>query len=132
MNKSNKVIISTLKQLLLSNLDKKTKAGQEKYLKYVVKTYGIRAPHFKKLFSSFYTEHIKPLDTTQQIQLGFEMFDSEYHEEKNAGISVLVKNLKHLNDSHVPHLATVIDKHVYDWFLFIQCIDHFKGRHVMV
>ncbi len=91
------------------------KKGQEDYFKDVLSFYGIKTPVLKSLFNSWYKTEFKGKDLKTHIALSQAFFSSRFGEEKYTAIMLLTKCLKHLTRAHVPVLAKIIDKHVFDW-----------------
>ncbi len=108
-------IINQIKQQLKANRNVENAAGMDKYFKGVLKFHGIKVPQLKQIFSDIYKQHIAPKDISQQIDLAYQLIESNYGEEKKFGVMLLRKNLKHLTAEHITQIGIVIENHVNDW-----------------
>lgn len=61
-------------------------AGQEKYLKGVVKFYGINSKGVTNVFNSLYKSEIHSLSLPKKVELVSGLMASSYFEEKNFGV----------------------------------------------
>lgn len=110
----NKNIKSKIHQEISKIAKKENKQNYERYFKNVIKFYGLKTPDLKEIFKKIWPD-IKKYDLNNQISLAFELFQSDYSEDKSLAIKILDKNSKYLPLTIISDLERIIDKHVYDW-----------------
>eukprot|EP01080_Neovahlkampfia_damariscottae_P000846 gene846-9095_t len=110
-----KNISKHIRTILESNKNSTKAVAQEKYMKGVIKCYGLYSADLKKIFSTIWKEKIKDLQDEEKKDLGFEMFKENFSEEKQFGISILNKIAKTLTREDIPKIESVIEESVYDW-----------------
>lgn len=108
-------VVTAIRNTLQQNGNKATAQMYEKYFKSVLNFHGVRAPQLNSVFKDLYASKISKLDTDDQLQVAYSLFDSKIAEEKSFGSMILTKNTKHLGAAHLPRLEQLIDDHIYDW-----------------
>lgn len=110
--------MQTLKTILSSNGNKKFSAQRTKYTKNdAIKHYGIRAPQLQKIFPPYYNEHVLPLSLEDRKQLAQDLIGSMYSEEREIGVYILKKDLKHLGVADIDMFRTLVRDHVDHWYI---------------
>jgi 3-methyladenine DNA glycosylase AlkD len=110
-----KQVLTHIKSVLEANKNLMKAKEQQKYFKNVIETHGISAPELRKLFSTMWSEKIKEMEKKEKIDLAYELFNTNFAEEKQIGISVFQKVVKLLDKDEITKFQTLIHDHVYDW-----------------
>ena len=108
-------LVTAIRNTLQQNGNKAHAQMGEKYFKNVITFHGIRAPQLNSLFKDLYANKIKKLETDDQLQAAYSLFESKIFEEKAIGSMILTKNCKKLGVGHLSRLEELIDNHICDW-----------------
>jgi hypothetical protein len=108
-------MLEIIRTVLKNKGNKKISASQKSYFKGVINFHGLKSPELKETFKELYNEHFKTLSNKEQIKLGFQVLENDYSEEKQIGIYILNKNIKHFESEDFNLLEPTIEKYVYDW-----------------
>ncbi len=106
-------MIKRIREELLKNKDEQTAYSYNKYFKNVIQFYGIKTPKLKQILNELYKE-IKKLSFDEQLQLSQELIKSKYSEEKSIALGILAKNIKNLDETHLPIIKELFD-YVNNW-----------------
>lgn len=107
--------IKTIQEQLLINWDSEHQKVLQRYMKWISKFYGLRSPQITEIFRNLYRE-IKLFSIQEQINLAFELFDSDIFEDKCFATMILHKLVKkHLDVDFLDNLKSQIEKNIYDW-----------------
>ncbi len=82
--------IKTIQEQLLINWDSEHQKVLQRYMKWISKFYGLRSPQITEIFRNLYRE-IKLFSIQEQINLAFELFDSDIFEDKCFTTMILQK-----------------------------------------
>lgn len=104
-----------IRKILVRASDSQTAAGYERYFKEVIRFHGLKTPALRAVAADLHNSALKHLPFEKRWELAGELFASEFAEEKSIAIDILRRDLKKLQISHLKSLATIIDRHVYDW-----------------
>jgi len=81
-----------------------------------LKFYGIKAPVLHKAFAEHYKSELSTLELPKKLELAKQLILSPYAEQKSFAVSVLAKNVKQLDSSHMTEFGTYFDGgHIFDW-----------------
>lgn len=85
MSSTVSTIVTAIRNSLQQNGNKACAQGATKYFKNVLDFHGIRAPQLISLFKELYASKISKLDTDDQLEVAYSLFDSKVGEEKYFG-----------------------------------------------
>lgn len=113
-------MLRRLQQLLQQQSDPTVRAGQEKYLKYVIKYRGLKTPNTTAVTRQFLKTQEMDAQTSRDLAYG--LIESEFAEDKIAGMIVWQEKYLKLSNSSIDWLDELHrieklfdDNYVYDW-----------------
>lgn len=107
-------LIAQLHQEFEKQASLENKKQSEAYFKGVISFYGLKGPQLKDIWKIWWPE-VKQEASDLQIELAFELMQSDFAEDKNMATLILNKNHKNLAVEKMRDLEQMIDREVYDW-----------------
>lgn len=109
--------VTELQKLLKDRGDAKTKQWWERYMKQVIKFYGIKMADLRKIVDSWWSQSMQDKSLEKQKAVAFELLKCAISEEKMAGILIFQKLTDELDlsDLDTYFKRAFREGHLFDW-----------------